>query len=214
MLLGFSGVLPIIISPKQGGFYILTALPYFVISFIILIIPILSYILNRFSLKRKIVYLFVVILFILYGPFISYSSQINISQIVSLELNSFKNQYKKDVRDKPLRDDIKLILTELPENAIVSIDFQKHYIMRGYFARYANISLDADRGNQHKYLISFEDGWSYEASKKISSISNKNTPGEYLEEATSFQKKRNIYKKDYKKIELNTNKLHLYSYKK
>lgn len=214
MLLGFSGVLPIIISPKQGGFYILTALPYFVISFIILIIPILSYILNRFSLKRKIVYLFVVILFILYGPFISYSSQINISQIVSLQLNSFKNQYKKDVRDKPLRDDIKLILTELPEDAIVSIDFQKHYIMHGYFARYANISLDSDIGNQHKYLISFEDGWSYEASKKSSSISNKNTTGEYLEKATSFQKKRRKYKKDYKKIELNTNKLHLYTYKK
>ena len=152
------------------------------------------------------------ILFILYGPFISYSSQINISQIINLQLNSFKNQYKKDVRDKSLRDDIRLILKELPEDAIVSIDFQKHYIMHGYFARYANISLDADRGNQHKYLISFEDGWSYEASKKISSISNKNTTGEYLEEATSFQKNQKAFNKDYRKIELNTNKLHLYKY--
>ena len=212
MLLGFSGVLPMIISLKQGGFYILTALPYFVISFTILIIPILSYILDRFSLKRKIVYLFVLILFILYGPFISYSSQINISQIINLQLNSFKNQYKKDVRDKSLRDDIRLILKELPENAIVSIDFQKHNIIHGYFARYENISLDTDRGNQHKYLISFEDGWSYEASKKISSISNKNTTGEYLEEATSFQKNQKAFNKDYRKIELNTNKLHLYQY--
>ena len=212
MLLGFSGVLPMIISLKQGGFYILTALPYFVISFTILIIPILSYILDRFSLKRKIVYLFVLILFILYGPFISYSSQINISQIINLQLNSFKSQYKKDVRDKSLRDDIRLILKELPENAIVSIDFQKHNIIHGYFARYENISLDTDRGNQHKYLISFEDGWSYEASKKISSISNKNTTGEYLEEATSFQKNQKAFNKDYRKIELNTNKLHLYQY--
>ncbi len=212
MLLGFSGVLPMIISLKQGGFYILTALPYFVISFTILIIPILSYILDRFSLKRKIVYLFVLILFILYGPFISYSSQINISQIINLQLNSFKSQYKKDVRDKSLRDDIRLILKELPENAIVSIDFQKHNIIHGYFARYENISLDTDRGNQHKYLISFEDGWSYEASKKISSISNKNTTGEYLEEATSFQKNQKASNKDYRKIELNTNKLHLYQY--
>ncbi|MGY8989637.1 MAG: hypothetical protein ACKVJA_05215 [Flavobacteriales bacterium] len=201
-----------IISLKQGGFYILTALPYFVISFTILIIPILSYILDRFSLKRKIVYLFVLILFILYGPFISYSSQINISQIINLQLNSFKNQHKKDVRDKSLRDDIRLILKELPENTIVSIDFQKHNIIHGYFARYENISLDIDRGNQHKYLISFEDGWSYEASKKISSISNKNTTGEYLEEVTSFQKNKKAFNKDYKKIELNTNKLHLYQY--
>ncbi len=215
MLLGFSGVLPMIISLKQGGFYILTALPYFVISFTILIIPILSYILDRFSLKRKIVYLFVLILFILYGPFISYSSQINISQIINLQLNSFKSQYKKDVRDKSLRDDIRLILKELPENAIVSIDFQKHNIIHGYFARYENISLDTDRGNQHKYLISFEDGWSYEASKKISSISNKNTTGEYLEKSTSFQwQQRKRFKKNYTKIELNTNKLHLYIYKK
>ena len=132
-----------------------------------------------------------------------------------LQLNSFKNQYKKDVRDKSLRDDIRLILKELPENAIVSIDFQKHNIIHGYFARYENISLDTDRGNQHKYLISFEDGWSYEASKKISSISNKNTTGEYLEKSTSFQwQQRKRFKKNYTKIELNTNKLHLYIYKK
>lgn len=214
LLLGFSGVLPMIISLKQGGFYILTALPYFIISFVILVLPILHHILDRFSLKRKTMYLFLLILFILYGPFISYSSQINISQIVNLKLSSFRDQYEKNIRDKSLRDDIRLILKELPENAIVNIDFDKHYIVRGYFARYGNISLDADKNNKHKYLISFEDGWSYESSKKISSISNNNTTGEYLEKPTNFQKKRRKYKKDYKKIKLNTNKLHLYTYKK
>ena len=95
---------------------------------------------------------------------------------------------------------------ELPEGTIVNIDFQKHYLIHGYLARYGNISLDTDQSNQHNYLISFENGWSYQ--------SDRNAKGRYLEEETGFQKKRRKYKKAYKKTELNTNKLHLYSYKK
>jgi hypothetical protein len=189
------------ISLKQGGFYILTALPYFIISFVILILPILNYILNRFGVKRKIIYLFMVPLFILYGPFVSYSTVITIPYIASWKLNSLKYQCESTGRDKLLIDDIKLIMSELPEDTKLSIDFQKNYIIHAYFARYANISLDVD--NRYKYLISFEDGWSYDG--RIA---------EYVEESTSFQRKRQIYKKDYKKIELNTNKLHLYTYKK
>lgn len=80
------------------------------------------------------------------------------------------------------------------------------YIIRGYFARYGNISLDTDQSNQHKYLISFENGWSYK--------SERNAEGRYLQVETIFQKNRKRYKKNYEKIELNTNKLHLYRYKK
>ena len=101
---------------------------------------------------------------------------------------------------------IKLILIKLPKDAIVNIDFQRHYIIRGYFARYGNISLDTDQSNQHKYLISFENGWSYK--------SERNAEGRYLQAETIFQKNRKRYKKNYEKIELNTNKLHLYTYKK
>ena len=203
ILLGLSGVIPMMISSKQGGFYILTTLAYFTIVFTLLILPILHYILNRFILNRKIVYLFILVLFILYGPFISYSSQITIPFLASWKLNSLKYQYESAGRDTLLLDDIKLILTELPEDAIVNIGFQKNYIIHAYFVRYGNISLDTDLRNRHEYLIRFEDGWSYNRAK-----------GNYLEAETSFQKNRRKYKKDYKKIKLNTNKLHLYTYKK
>lgn len=204
ILLGFTGVLPMMISLKQGGFYILTALPYFSISFVILIIPILNYILNRFRVKRGVIYLSMIPLFILYGPFVSYSSQITIPYIISWKLNSLKYQYERIGRDSLLLDDIKLILTELPEGNIVNIDFQKHYLIHGYFARYGNISLDADMRDPHEYLISFEDGWSYKA--------NRDATGKYVEETTDFQKNQKVFNKDYRKIELNTNKLHLYKY--
>lgn len=201
MLLGFSGVIPMMISLKQGGFYILTALPYFTISFAILIFPILYYIVNRLRFKRKIVYLFMVVLCILLGPFISYSSVIRIPYIGYWKVTSLKYQYERIGRDIALLDDIRLIMSELPEGAKLNIDFQKHYIIHAYFARHVNISLDVD--NRYKYLISFEDGWSYDG--RIA---------EYVEESTSFQRKRQIYKKDYKKIDINTDKLHLYKYYK
>jgi hypothetical protein len=192
------------ISLKQGGFYILTAIPYFIISFVILMIPMLNYIAVR--INKKIFFLCIPILFILFGPFISFSSVITIPYIVSWKLNSLRCQYESTGRDAILLDDIKLILTELPEDDIVNIDFEKHYLIHGYLSRYGNISLDADQSNQHKYLISFENGWSYKA--------NRDATGRYLEAETIFQKNRKRYKKNYKKIELNTNKLHLYTYKK
>tara|TARA_B110000879_G_C10749265_1_gene347207 strand:- start:71 stop:502 length:432 start_codon:yes stop_codon:yes gene_type:complete len=142
-----------------------------------------------------------VVLCILLGPFISYSSVIRIPYIGYWKVTSLKYQYERIGRDIALLDDIRLIMSELPEHTKLSIDFQKNYIIHAYFARYANISLDVD--NRYKYLISFEDGWSYDG--RIA---------EYVEESTSFQRKTQIYKKDYKKIELNTNKLHLYMYKK
>ena len=143
-------------------------------------------------------------IFILYDPFISYSSQITIPYIVSWKLSSLKYQYERAGRDKALIDDIKLILTELPETTTVNIDFEKHYLIHGYLSRYGNISLDTDMRDPHEYLISFEDGWSYKA--------NRDATGKYVEETTDFQKNQKVFNKDYRKIELNTNKLHLYKY--
>ena len=203
ILLGFSGVIPMMISLKQGDFYILTALPYFAISFVILILPILYYIMSRLRLFKKIVYVFFVALCVLLGPFISYSSSIGIAYIGSWKIASLKYQYERVGRDKALLDDIKLITSELPQDSKLNIDFQKHYIIHAYFARYDNIILDTDLRKRYRYLISFKDGWSYDS-----------LTAEYVEESTSFQKNRKKYKKDYKKIELNTNKLNLYIYKK
>ena len=199
ILLGTSGVLPMIISLKQGGFYILTALPFFSIALGVLTIPIIHYLSSQ--INKKIVVLFLVTLFICLGPFISTSTTFLIPYTRYLTFNSIKYQYERIARDKPLVEDINLIMTIVPKNTILSIDFQQQWSVHGYFARYGNISLDTDRKNKYKYLISFEDGWSY--STRI---------GKYVEESTDFQKNQKIFNKDYRKIELNTNKLHLYKY--
>ena len=199
ILLGISGVLPMIISLKQGGFYILTALPFFSIALGVLTIPVIHYLFSQ--INKKIVILFLVALFICLGPFISTSTTFLIPYTRYLTFNSIKYQYERIARDKPLIEDINLIMNIVPKNTILNIDFQQHWNIHGYFARYGNISLDTDRKNKYKYLISFEDGWAYS-----------DRTGKYVEETTDFQKNKKAFNNDYRKIELNTNKLHLYKY--
>ena len=199
ILLGISGVLPMIISLKQGVFYMLTALPFFSIALGVLTIPIFYNISSQ--INKKIVVLCLVSLLICLGPFTSTSTTFLIPYTRYITLNSIKYQYERIARDKPLIDDINLIMNIVPNNTILNIDFQQHWNIHGYFARYGNISLDNDRKNKYKYLISFEDGWAYSA-----------RTGKYVEEATDFQQNQKEFNKDYFKIELNTNKLHLYEY--
>ena len=197
ILLGISGVLPMIISLKQGGFYILTALPFFSIALGVLTIPVMHYLSSQ--INKKIVVLLLVFLFISLGPFISTSTTFLIPYTRYVIFNSIKYQYERIARDKPLVEDINLIMTIVQKNTTLNIDFQKHWNIHGYFARYGNIGLDTDRRNKYKYLISFEEGWTY--SDRI---------GKYVEEKTDLQKNHRKYNQEYNKIDLNTDKLHLY----
>ena len=199
ILLGISGVLPMIISLKQGGFYILTALPFFSIALALLTVPIFHYVFSQ--INKKVILLFLVSLIIYLGPFISTSTTFLIPYTQYMSFNSIKYQYERIARDKPLLEDIYLIMDKVQRNTRMNIDFQTNWSIHGYFARHGNISLDTDPRNQHNYLISFEDGWNYDE-----------RTGKYIAETTDFQNNRKIYKQDYKKIEINTNKLHLYKY--
>ena len=161
-LLGFSGVLPMIISLKQSPVYVLTALPYFSIPFIILLIPILDYISRR--VRKKMGYFFAAILFMLFGPFISFSTTIKIFTDESWQLNSLKYQYERVLRDKALLDDIRLIIKKVPENTKLGMNFQDGYsLIQSYFYRYGDLILGHYDSDQAIYLISFEDGWNYNA---------------------------------------------------
>lgn len=67
-------------------------------------------------------------------------------------------------RDKDKLEDLHVILPEIPENSIISINKSMHwedYSLIGYFARYKNISLDNKL--KHEYILS--------ANKQLSDLS-------------------------------------------
>jgi 4-amino-4-deoxy-L-arabinose transferase-like glycosyltransferase len=130
ILLGFSGVLPVMISMKQSGFYILTTFPFFGIAFGILVAPFIASLISK---KKSIIYMF--------GIFILISSL-----LLSVQ------QIGRIGRDKELVEDIQLLLTIIPANSTISIEnnMSKNYQLIGYFARYGNVSLNhKDKLNYH-----------------------------------------------------------------
>jgi len=139
ILLALSGVLPIMISMKQRGFYILTTFPFFAIGIGILIHPIIESLINQTYPKLKENLLFKCFS---YGLLITgVSLSIYFSQGIG--------------RDKNKIQDTDKILTQLSQGSIVSIhsNLAEDWSLHGYFARRKNVSLDANSENKRDFLI-------------------------------------------------------------
>ena len=134
LLLALSGVFPIMISLKQSGFYMLTTFPLFSIAFSILIARFIKSLTQNTNRKAYILAAIITIT----AFFISFE------------------QIGKTGRNHDLIKDIKSIINEVPKNTVISIEENMHkdYQLIGYFARYANISLD--KNNELDYHISFK----------------------------------------------------------
>jgi len=145
-LLGLSGVLPIMVSMKQSGFYMLTTFPFFSIAFGILVAPFTASLIQKVS--KKIYLLSAVIL------------------IVSLLLSV--KQIGETGRNHELVEDVHLILKVIPRNSIISIDenMKENHSLRAYFARYGNVSLNKkEKLNYHlSYRENKKDQENYEES--------------------------------------------------
>lgn len=139
ILLGLTGVLPIMISMKQSGFYILPVYPFFAIGAGILLYPIIDFLIIKMNYKSK---GFLFFKWIGYGLFCT-------GIILSLY---FSDQYSRD-RDKI--KDTYMILPEIPSGSIINInpDIYEDWSLHGYFNRFKNISLDPDLNNKREYLL-------------------------------------------------------------
>lgn len=136
LALTFSGVIPIMISLKQSAFYALTTIPYLAIALGLLIEPIIRQVFIMTEKKKQILFYLSVFVFCL-----------------AIAVNVFF--CGKIGRDKDKLEDLHVILPEIPENSIISIDKSMHwedYSLIGYFARYKNISLDNKL--KHEYILS------------------------------------------------------------
>lgn len=133
--LGLSGVLPIMVSMKQSGFYMLTALPFFALALAHLFRKTME---SLLSVVTKKIYVLTSCLSVM-------------ALVIGIVLNLvFANTYG---RDEAFLRDMKAVLNEIGDDKTVSIT-EKEYPLwswHSYFARYGDVGLD-DKGC-HDYLL-------------------------------------------------------------
>jgi 4-amino-4-deoxy-L-arabinose transferase-like glycosyltransferase len=138
-LLGLSGVIPIMISMKQSGFYILPVYPLFAMSAGILIYPYLDYLISGingsstgFLIFRLISYCFL---------------------IIGITLSIYLSD--RFSRDEEKLKDIYAILPETTEGSIININpaMDNDWRLHAYFERFKSVSLDRNLNNRREYLL-------------------------------------------------------------
>lgn len=139
LALGLTGVLPIMISMKQSGFYILSTYPVFSIGISILMYPFLNSLLIRINYSSK---SFLFFKWISYGLF---STGIILSICYSDGYSRDSNKIK----------DTYAILAEISQGSIINInpDMKEDWSLHAYFGRFKNVSLDPDLSNNRDYLL-------------------------------------------------------------
>jgi len=139
LTLVLTGVLPIMISMKQSGFYILPVYPFFSIGTGILMYPLLNDKMLRTNFESK------GFLFFKWFSFGLFAVGILLSIIYS-------DGYS---RDKFKIKDTKTIIEIIPKGEIINIypKMYEDWSLHAYYARFKDISLDPDLHNRREYLL-------------------------------------------------------------
>jgi 4-amino-4-deoxy-L-arabinose transferase-like glycosyltransferase len=137
--LGLTGVLPIMISMKQSGFYILPVYPYFAIGFAIIMYPFIDQYLMKLNFKSLPFFFFKLLA---YGLLL-------LGLVLSV---AFSKGYS---RDKEKIKDTCEIIEVIPRGAIINInpEMYEDWSLHAYYGRFKNISLDRDLKNRREYLL-------------------------------------------------------------
>lgn len=138
-VLGFAGVLPILLTMDQSTYFLLTSFPFFAISLGFTVNPLVEPFIERIDFNSKGYRIFK------YSGITALSAGIILSVIFSGSFN----------RDRVKLEDMKAILPELKENSTINIlpEMYQDWPLHAYYARYKNISLDRDLNNRHDYLL-------------------------------------------------------------
>ncbi len=139
ILLGLTGVLPIMISMKQRGFYILATFPFFAIGMSIIIRPLIDYLFSSINYQSR---GFLFFKWLAFGFFF-------IGIILSVY---FSNHIGRDFNKIT---DIKKIIPALSEGDVINVysNTWEDWSLHGYFARYKNVSLDSSNQGEREYLL-------------------------------------------------------------
>lgn len=137
--LGLSAVLPVMISMKQSGIYILAAFPVLAIGTGILLYPLLEFLLGKINYQSK------GFLFFKWTAYVIFFAGIILCVYFANHIG----------RDKTKIEDTHLILAKLPESSIINIspDLWQDWGLHGYFGRYKNVCLDPNLTNKREFLL-------------------------------------------------------------
>jgi MFS family permease len=134
---GLAGVIPIMISAKQSGFYILATYPLFAIALGSLVEPLVNYLLDRCSSRK--IFVFKIIGYTVFC--VGVSLCFYFSTTIGRDENKIKDTYK--------------MLNVLPEGSIINIlpSMYADWSLHAYYARYGAVSLDPEIENKRDYLL-------------------------------------------------------------
>ncbi len=128
--IGLSASLPILISVKQIGFYIVPALPYFALSFACFCFPYWKFISEWLLQQKKVVF------------------YINLTLLLSIFAAGFAmfGRYGKVIRDQKLLNDVFIICNVVPPNTILDIsgDMSEEWSLQTYLYRYGYINIKTE----------------------------------------------------------------------
>lgn len=140
LAVGISGVLPMIISLKQRDFYIVSAYPFFALSFVFLIKEQIKILLEKLEGSTK------------------FLKSIKLISVVLMIISSVIVAFQpgRVGRDKKMIDDIKKISQVIPKESVVIIplDMSQNWSLRGYLARYNSVALILEFNKQGNYYLS------------------------------------------------------------
>ena len=139
IFLGLTGVLPIMISMKQSGFYILPTYPLFSIGAAILIYPFTESLLLKIDFESK------GFMFFKWSGYALFVAGILLSLY-------FSHGYS---RDKVKITDTYSVLDIIQRGTTINIspDMYEDWSLHAYYARFKNVSLDPDLSNKREYLL-------------------------------------------------------------
>ncbi len=137
-LVVLSGILPIMISLKQRGFYILTVYPLFAVSLGMLVQFKVETFISRISEKQ------------------TRALRIIALSLLIISISISVAQVGRTGRDKEKIADCHAIIQVVEENSLISLstDLYTDWSLHGYMARYGNVSLMVNDSVQKYYLTS------------------------------------------------------------
>jgi len=137
--LGLSGVIPIMITRVQSGYYLLTSLPFFAISLSILISTNIESIISHINFQS--------------AGYKIFKGTTIILLMTGIALTAYFSGHVS--RNKDMINDMKIISAGIAEKSTINIlpEMWTNWNLHTSYARYKNISLDPDLNNRHDFLL-------------------------------------------------------------
>lgn len=139
LAIGLSGVIPIMVSLKQSGFYMIPAFPFFSIAAALLILPHVFLLIEKVKIQSSAYKIIKISSYVLLcASIVIASSQVN-----------------KIGRDRKMIEDVRAMVEVIPESSTITVqkELWTRWYLHGYFNRYASISLEEQKRHEHRYML-------------------------------------------------------------